>query len=776
MTASRFWQRLCTIGRRRSAARSRGRTANRRSAKIETLETRNLLAGLPFGADPDDTSEYMLGNVLVTLVLMESDGSVDESTEDWTPPGWTPDDGPTDRMQSVQNTVTAGIEWWEQTLAGQGSVHGVDFTFDYQYANVPVPTEYEPIANPYDSYLDWVPDFLRHADPTNSDPDVFPDMRAFNHAQRMAHGTDWAFTVFVVDSQNDSDNQFAGGDVRGAFAFPGGPFMVVPSRRSASVVAHETGHIFYALDEYAGGDPYTARRGYYNTQNLNADDDDNPHARVDSMMDDGAAMVTAYANHQASLSAMEMVGWKDTDSDGIFDVLDVAHTLEGTGAYDPAGGIYRFLGTSSVATLPNQNPYSYSLGNDITLNRIHRAEYRIDGGPWLEAATYDATQINLDLHIPHVPADATTIEIRTVDAASGVTSPVFAGDIDRPTSMGPPGAGGFVWLDLDSDGEREAGEPGLGGWTVRIDEADGPAIASAPTNDLGAFSFAGLEDGTYEVTVVAPAAWAGGAASPAAHTVTVAGGAAGETADFGVAQGGTSYWQNASDPHDVDGSGDVTWSDFSDIAEALEVYGVRDEPLPMIPPYVDTSGDGMLSLKDAVLVMRRLLGVGGGGPAPTRATNVGASPPADIVAASDPVLNEVTTPTENPAGGAVSGEGDAEAPAYQDDAGWRATGFVGNADSPDGRFAPSSLSVFFATPSALVFPLPRQGSMNSTVASVWREQASSIDDVFSGWPEAEWLRAALSWDTEGFWQPADIRGCHGLARAPALGPLACGTA
>ena len=40
------------------------------------------------------------------------------------------------------------------------------------------------------------------------------------------------------------------------------------------VAAHETGHIFYALDEYRGGDPYSASSGYYNTQNRNATDDD----------------------------------------------------------------------------------------------------------------------------------------------------------------------------------------------------------------------------------------------------------------------------------------------------------------------------------------------------------------------------------------------------------------------------------------------------------------------------------------------------------------------
>ncbi|HYW80870.1 MAG TPA: hypothetical protein VE890_14915, partial [Thermoguttaceae bacterium] len=42
-------------------------------------------AGLrPYGAQSSDTSEYMIGNVYVTVVLMESNGGTDAETEDWT--------------------------------------------------------------------------------------------------------------------------------------------------------------------------------------------------------------------------------------------------------------------------------------------------------------------------------------------------------------------------------------------------------------------------------------------------------------------------------------------------------------------------------------------------------------------------------------------------------------------------------------------------------------------------------------------------------------------
>ena len=52
-----------------------------RSLRLELLEPRQLLSSTPWGAGSLDTAEYLLGDVGVTLVLMESQGSV--SSEDW---------------------------------------------------------------------------------------------------------------------------------------------------------------------------------------------------------------------------------------------------------------------------------------------------------------------------------------------------------------------------------------------------------------------------------------------------------------------------------------------------------------------------------------------------------------------------------------------------------------------------------------------------------------------------------------------------------------------
>ena len=68
------------------------------------------------------------------------------------------------------------------------------------------------------------------------------------------------------------------------------------------------------------------------------------------------------------------------------------------------------------------------------------------------------------------------MEIRTIDAVTGVTSPVFQGDTSRPASVLQAGINGFVWNDLDGDADLENGEARLAGWTVRLVDSNGSPL------------------------------------------------------------------------------------------------------------------------------------------------------------------------------------------------------------------------------------------------------------------------------------------------------------
>lgn len=464
-----------------------------------------MLTSVPFGAMPMDTGEFMLGDVLVTVVLMESSeniSAVNPNSEDWRP----------ETIAAAKDKVVEGILWWKDTLVAQfpANTPPLQFHFDFTHADTPIQTDVEPIANPstfFASYVDpttgvaqhgWIYDFLRQVD-HDTTGNFNQDIRAFNHQQRLAHGTDWAFTVFVVNDENDADGMFAPGGFTRAFAYAGGRFFVSPAGRPPSTFAHEAGHMFWALDEYPGVSSYYAHRGYYNTQNLNAVRD-NPVGTAafvtmqsDSIMskdytrqelvqltggqwqeDEGRPVLTwAWERNTSAPSTLAMIGWQDTSGNGIFDALDVPFSLTGSGYLDVRNEVYRFVGQSAVQTLPNRN--SSGLQSDITINRIRRAEYRLDDGPWQTAGTFDAHRVNLDLRIDLPGSGQHVVQIRTIDDRTGVTSPIFTAHTGQLAAVERPGINGFVWDDVDDNGQFDHGERPISDWTVRlVDDADQP--------------------------------------------------------------------------------------------------------------------------------------------------------------------------------------------------------------------------------------------------------------------------------------------------------------
>jgi large repetitive protein len=75
---------------------------------------------------------------------------------------------------------------------------------------------------------------------------------------------------------------------------------------------------------------------------------------------------------------------------------------------------------------------------------------------------------------------------------------------------------GFVYVDLDNDGNKDAGEPGIAG--VQITLTPGGTVA---TGASGAYTFAGLVAGTYQVSEAQPAVWADGIDSAGTPAGTV---------------------------------------------------------------------------------------------------------------------------------------------------------------------------------------------------------------------------------------------------------------
>ncbi len=445
------------------------RSAARRRLRLEPLEHRRVLSGLPLGAEALDTAEFMLGRVAVTPVFFESTGAA--STQDWT----------AEEIDGVLQKVRQGMQWWADMLDTLDSVHTLEFVYDETYARTPFETSYEPIAESSTRHVSYLSAFL-NAQQIDNRLTLQDAARAFNNQQRLELDADWGVTVLVVDASG-TPGMFADG--RTAFAYAGGAYMVVPSTRPADVFAHEMGHLFWTQDEYTDGDSWSTHRGYYDTQNLNAADNPTPgFVQEVSIMAGGTYRSYAYEYYTSPATTLAFVGWQDSDQDGIFDVLDVPLELQGVASYSAAAQQLEFSGTAQAVALPNRNPQGS--GNDITLNRISRIEYRIDGGTWQTALAPDLQVTDVNFTLP-LQDDFELVEIRAIDAASGVTSPVISATSTTPGAT-PASVNGYAFLDEDGDQTPETGEVAIGGLVATVIAADGGSLPAI--DDLAAQQYA----------------------------------------------------------------------------------------------------------------------------------------------------------------------------------------------------------------------------------------------------------------------------------------------
>jgi hypothetical protein len=233
------------------------------------------------------------------------------------------------------------------------------------------------------------------------------------------------------------------------------------------------GHIFWARDEYPGGASWFERRGYYDTQNLNAAD--NPadgFVQQPSIMRSGGPLSTAYRDFVSPETTLAMVGWQDSDADGIFDVLDVPLDLQVRGYFDPETSSYQIAGTASAVPLLNQNSSGFQ--SDITLNRVGELQYRLDEGPWVTAEAPDQQVFEFDLSV-EIESPFSSISWRAIDTRTGVTSETITADRLLP-AISRASVRGLAFLDANGDGKRDSEETSLEGTQLIIRSEDGSAL------------------------------------------------------------------------------------------------------------------------------------------------------------------------------------------------------------------------------------------------------------------------------------------------------------
>jgi hypothetical protein len=209
-------------------------------------------------------SEFFGGDILVQLVLPESNGQFDNNDEDWED----------DQVSNALSAAYAGM------LSIQGRFPRMSMHFVFRNY-VRAETGYEAIRHKMGEDEQWITDVIYRIDPTLPTGNPQAQVHAFNEKAREETKVDFVFTGFVANSEHAPNHMFWGANYT-AYANLGGPYNIQPFPAGrdpnsigdwlvfSQIFEHETGHVFWTLDEYLASDGFcTDRSGYLNYDNLN---------------------------------------------------------------------------------------------------------------------------------------------------------------------------------------------------------------------------------------------------------------------------------------------------------------------------------------------------------------------------------------------------------------------------------------------------------------------------------------------------------------------------
>jgi len=409
---------------------------------------------LPEGASLTDTSSFMIGDVVVGVIFPESNDAVCIDLPECTEFGPDQEDWTDEEIIEVKAEIMNSMNWW---IDKEPLAH-LTFIYDYEERT---PTDYEPIWGPGTSSnvgrCFWINDNMVHLGYGPAQTDCTPLVFEYVNGLREEYEKEWAFNIFVVDSSDDFDGKF---DYDESFAFTvihedgsgSGPYLIMTYDNGNygitnmdTVSAHETGHIFGALDEY-GSCSCDDRYGYLYYENQNCVN--SCLLNENSIMGNGN-IITAFANGLVDLYARGQIGWQNTDEDNILDIEDTIPNIW-LNQYIPIEDDFYFDGESWVNFFHTLNPYY----NNITINTIANVEYRYqpegqDWTGWFSAnATddiFDSAQELYEFILENLPGGNYAIQSRSIN------------NVGNPTMEGEYGESSIVVTSLppyceDSDG------------------------------------------------------------------------------------------------------------------------------------------------------------------------------------------------------------------------------------------------------------------------------------------------------------------------------------
>ena len=374
---------------------------------------RTATLGLPVGLgalgelpSARETMAFAAGKVAVGVVFLESDGSRMASTENWSreDPRWPGQD----RRDLAVAQIQSALDWWN-ARSPDGSLEVFLPAAGTYGAPQTLKTGYEPISLPVKYGFGGAKNVLsdaawrweamaqlgfRH----NARSDSPMPERLYADELRRKTGADWAFIVYVVDSLNDRDGAFR----NGAIAYTAdlyGPYSMLTYDNDGygfanfgAVLAHEMGHVFGALDEYAptsAGYPSTGdlSSGYLGVRNRNAVSGGTTD--LPCIMRGSNATLSAFARGDLCPSTIGQTGLRDSDGDTHPDVVDTRPAFTTGADVAVAGGGVTVSGTVDEQPWPHGKSTHTHFRHDISIETPHALAYRVDGGAWQPLAALD---------------------------------------------------------------------------------------------------------------------------------------------------------------------------------------------------------------------------------------------------------------------------------------------------------------------------------------------------------------------------------------------------
>ena len=353
---------------------------------------------------------FASGTVVVSIVLPESNGVIDPSSEDWS------EQAIVETYQKVQTALEA--------VARTEPNSGLRFVVHY---------ESRPGAGGLAGTVDCDYEFgQRSAFGGADEPEAQANVLTRILGRPITPETYWDAELEYVGklkTQYHADAGFivfVGADGNGtaglrAHATLGGPWTTLSSDYGYETFMHEFGHIFGALDEYCPDacNLPTALGGYLGIINANATYRLGGPGINDGQGEDQNSLMIGNSTNAVNGYTRGQWGWIDTDGDGIVEVRDtfprsnVQASVSGTRVH-----VVGTLQDTPVAS-------AASFEGSRSVNRIDALQYRlagVTGAPWLEVPVADtgASKADVDLDLGDFPGGNYTVEVRARNSVGNV--------------------------------------------------------------------------------------------------------------------------------------------------------------------------------------------------------------------------------------------------------------------------------------------------------------------------------------------------------------------